>query len=71
MTSPADPANDSSDWILRSSINRERIVTINYDPPIVAQHVAVIRFDAFELSLVEVMVYGKFYSEYNFITMLL
>ena len=64
MTSPADPANDSSDWILRSNINiRERIVTIDYDPPIVAQHVAVIRFDTIELSLLEVEVYGKFYSE--------
>ena len=61
MTSPADPPNDSSDWILRSNINsRERIVTINYDPPIVAQHVAVIRSDTVELSLAEVMVYGEF-----------
>ena len=60
MTSPADPANDSSDWILRSNINiRERIVvTIDYDPPIVAQHVAVIRFDTEELALQEAEVYG-------------
>ena len=61
MTSPADPANDSFDWILtRPIISRKRIVTINYDPPIVAQHVAVIRSDTVELSLAEVMVYGKF-----------
>ena len=61
MTSPADPANDSSDWILRSNIDiRERIVTIDYGPPIVARHVAVIRSDTIELSLAEVMAYGKF-----------
>ena len=66
MTSPADPANDSSDWILRSNINIEAyLVTIEYDPPIVAQHVAVIRSDRLELSLLEVMVYGKLYSEYS------
>ena len=59
MTSPTDPASDSSDWILRSDINsRERIVTIDYDPPIVAQHVAVIRFDTEELALQEAEVYG-------------
>ena len=64
MTSPSDPANDSSDWILRSDINRARIVvTIDYDPPIAAQHVAVIRFDTLELALTEVMAYGKFYSQ--------
>ena len=63
MTSPTDPASDSSDWILRSDINsRERIVTIDYVPPIVAQHVAVRRFDTKVLSLLEVMVYGKLYS---------
>ena len=68
MTSPTDPANDSSDWILRSNINsRERIVTIDYDPPIVAQHVAVIRFDTAELLLLEVEVYGKFYSVIIFV----
>ena len=65
MTSPADPANDSSDWILRSHIDRVRVATIDYDPPIVAQHVAVIRSDRLELSLLEVMVYGKLYSEYS------
>ena len=66
MTSPSDPANDSSDWILRSNINRARIVvTIDYDPPIAAQHVAVIRSDKLELALVEVMVHGKLYSEYS------
>ena len=65
MTSPADPANDSSDWILRSNINiRERFLTIDYDLPIVAQHVAVIRFDRLELSLLEVEVYGKLNSVY-------
>ena len=59
MTSPADPANDSSDWILRSNINRrELLVAIDYDPPIVAQHVAVIRFDTEELALQEAEVYG-------------
>ena len=63
MTSPADPANDSSDWILTSNINsRKLLVSIDYDPPIVAQNVAVIRFDTVELALVEVTVYGKFYS---------
>ena len=70
MTSPADPANDSSDWILRHLNNRERIVTINYDPPIAAQHVAVIRSDTIELSLAEVMVYGKFYSRCCFLFIL-
>ena len=60
MASPADPANDSSDWILRSNINsREQLVTIDYDPPITAQHVAVIRFDTIEMALVEVGVHGK------------
>ena len=67
MTSPADPANDSSDWILRSNINiKERIVTIEYDPPIVAQHAAVIRFDTVELALEEVEVYGKLYAKYDY-----
>ena len=61
MTSPTDPANDSSDWILRSHVNvREYIVTIDYNPPIVAQHVAVIRSDTIELALLEVEVYCKF-----------
>ena len=62
MTSPTNPANDSSDWMLRSNINsRETLFTIDYDPPIIAQHVAVIRFDKMELSLLEVEVYGKLY----------
>ena len=62
MTSPADPANDSSDWILRRRTNvKEYMVTKDYDPPIAAQHVAVIRFDTLELSLAEVMVYGKIF----------
>ena len=66
MTTPGDPANDSSDWIFRSNINiKGYIVSINYDPPIVAQHVAVIRFDTEELALVEVMAYGKFYSDFR------
>ena len=68
MTSPAYPANDSSDWILRSPVNRTKLAAIDYDPPITAQHVAVIRFDTLELSLTEVMVYGtrKLHSEYIF-----
>ena len=61
MTSPTDPATGSFDWILRSNINiKERLFTIDYDPPIVAQHVAVIRSDTIELALVKVLVYGKF-----------
>ena len=61
IPAPSDPANGSSDWILRSHINiRERLMTIEYDPPIVAQHVAIIRSDTVELGLVEVLVYGKF-----------
>ena len=61
MTSPTDPADDSSDWILRRNVNiSETSFTIEYDPPIVAQHVAVIRSDTVELGLVEVLVYGKF-----------
>ena len=63
ILSPADPADDSSDWILRRHVqNKSLIFTIVYDPPIVAQHVAVIRSDMLELGLLEVEVFGKFYS---------
>ena len=62
MTSPADPDNDSSGWILISNISRIKVTTVDYFPPIVAQHVAVIRFDRLELALLEVEVYGKSYS---------
>ena len=73
MTSPADPANDSSDWILRSPVNRTKsaAIAIDYDPPITAQHVAVIRFDRLELALLEVEIYGKLYFEHFLIIMLL
>ena len=60
MTSPTDPADDSSDWILRRNVNiSETSFTIEYDPPIVAQHVAVIRSDKIKLALLEVEVYGR------------
>ena len=62
ITPPADPSSDSPDWILRRHNSRVRVITLDYDPPIAAQHVAVIRFDTRELALAEVMVYGKFYS---------
>ena len=66
IPAPANPANNSSDWILRSNINiRERLVSIDYDPTIVAQHVAVIRFGKLELALVEVLVCGKFSLVYG------
>ena len=63
MTSPSEPANESPDWILRSHISKGNMGTVDYDPPIKAQHVAVFRFDQLELALSEVMVYGKFYSK--------
>ena len=63
MTSPSDPAKDSSDWILSNHISKGNMVTVDCDPPIKAQHVAVFRFDQLELALSEVMVYGKFHSK--------
>ena len=63
MTSPEDLEEDLSDWILRNPIGKGKVVTVNYNPPIVAQHVAVFRFDQLELALSEVMVYGKFHSK--------
>ena len=60
MASPAYPANNSSDWILRRNVNiSETSFTVDYFTPIVAQHVAVIRFDKIKLALLEVEVYGR------------
>ena len=64
ITSPADPSSDSPDWILRQRNNRVKVVTLNYDPPIAAQHVAVFRFDRLELALLEVEIYGQFDYDY-------
>ena len=64
ITSPADPSSDSPDWILRQRNSRVKIVTLDYDPPIAVQHVAMFRFDKLELALLEVEVYGKFYYHY-------
>ena len=64
ITSPADPSSDSPDWIFRRHSSRVKIVTLEYDPPIAVQHLAVFRFDKLELALLEVEVYGKFYYDY-------
>ena len=66
MTSPSEPANESPDWMLRNHISKGNMVTVDCDPPIAAQHVAVFRFDKLQLVLSEVMVYGKFYFKYDF-----
>ena len=64
ITSPADPSSDSPDWILRQRNSRVKVVTIDYDPPIAVQHVAVFRFDRLELALLEVEIYGQFDYDY-------
>ena len=66
MTSPDDFVDYSSDWTKRNHISKGNVVTVDNDPPIKAQHVAVFRFDQLELALSEVMVYGKFYSKKDF-----
>ena len=64
ITPPADPSSDSPDWILRRHNSRVRVITLDYDPPIAAQHVAVFRFDTLELALLEVEIYGQFHYDY-------
>ena len=64
ITSPADPSSDSPDWIFRQRNSREQVVTLDYDPPIAVQHVAVFRFDRLELALLEVEIYGQFDYDY-------
>ena len=65
ITPPADPSSDSPDWILRQRNSKVKVVTLDYDPPITVQHVAVFRFDRLELALLEVEVYGKFHYNYT------
>ena len=64
ITSPADPSSVSPDWIIREHNSRVRVMTLDYDPPIAVQHVAVFRFDRLELALREVEVYGKCHYGY-------
>ena len=63
VPSPEDPSTSSSDWIFRHYRQDPygAVGTIDFNPPIEAQHVAVISTLVGEpLSLAEVLVYGKF-----------
>ena len=61
--SPEDPSTSSSDWIFRHYRQNPygAVGTIDFNPPIEAQHVAVIgNLVSAPLSLAEVLIFGKF-----------
>ena len=60
---PETPSNSSSDWTFKNYRNNAYgdVGTIDFNPPIEAQHVAVISTAGRHLALAEVMVFGMLY----------